>query len=129
MKSIQLARIVSLKLQLIRTGVGVYVGDAGVYVAELSRTLSGIVLSRMAFERFPAEMDEASSGRRIALVSETVLKCCKKAGIKPTHACSSPPPASVVTRYFQAPVISKKERKEAIRFEGSRFVPFRLEET
>ncbi len=129
MKNIQLARIISLKLQLVRQGVGVYIGDSGVYIAEVVRTMSGIVLNRMAYEPFPTEMEESSPQKQLLFISETVAKCSKQAGVKPASVFSSPSPAKVVTRYFQTPVISKKEWKEAIRFEGSRFVPYRLDET
>ena len=107
MKSVQLWRLISLKLQLIRQGVGVYIGDTGVYIAELSRTLTGVLLSRAEHEPFPREMEEATGAARLELLSETVTKCLRRAGIKPTSVYSSPSPAQVVTRY--GPRLTKQE--------------------
>jgi Tfp pilus assembly PilM family ATPase len=129
MKNVQLARLISLKLRLIQSGVGIYIGDTGVYAAELSRTVSGVVLSRCGYEPFASETEEAGSAARTTLVSDAIRKCCQKAGIKPTFTFSSLSPKNVVTRYFQTPIISRKDWKEAIHYEGFRFVPFRLDET
>ncbi len=127
--NIELARLISLKLQLIRQGVGIYIADSGVSVAQVERTTSGIVLTKAAFEAFPPEIDDLSSDKQNKIVTEIVLKACQAAGVKPVNACSSPSSARVVTRYFQLPIIPPGERNEAIRFEGSRYVPFKLNET
>jgi len=129
MKHIELQRIIFLKLKLIRRGVGVYVAEQGVYVAAIFRTLKGVEVSQAAFEPFPHEMEDVEPAEKKKFMSETVKKCCEKAGIKGGDVYSSPAATHVVTRYFQVPKVSKREREDAIRFEGSRFVPYKLEET
>ena len=130
MKNIQLERIILLKLGLIRHGVGVFVEEKGVRMAEVRRTVSGFVLSRAHFEPFPEGMDDESLLRQREMVSETIAKCAKQIGVKPSEKVySSPSATKTVTRFFQIPYVSLKERSEAIRFEGARFVPFNLDET
>lgn len=129
MKNIELARFFALKLQLIRKAIGIYVGESGIYLAEVTKTIGSAVLNRMAYERYPKEFEDAPPEKRLAIISATVSKCSNQAGIKSVNVFSSPSPAKTVTRYFQTPIIPKKEWQEAIRYEGSRFVPFRLDET
>lgn len=130
MKNVELIRLISLKLQLVRQGVGIYVSETGVYAAHVSRTITSVVVTKLAYEPFPSEIEEYAGNKRLELISETVKKCCRTLKIKKTFpVISSLSPANVVTRYFQTPVIDKKDQKEAIRYEGARFVPYRLDET
>ncbi|PIQ85477.1 MAG: hypothetical protein COV74_08280 [Candidatus Omnitrophica bacterium CG11_big_fil_rev_8_21_14_0_20_45_26] len=130
MKDIELQRIISLKLKLIRRGIGIHVAENGIYVAEVRRTLTGVELSKAHFEPFPDTIHSTEEGpARQKYVAAAIQKCCAKAGIKGGEVYTSPAASQVVTRYFQVPAVSEKEQEDAIRFEGSRYVPYRLDET
>ncbi len=129
MKNIQLQRYILLSLGLIKSGVGIHVEEKCVRIAEVRKSGSGFVISRFAMEMFSEDFDELSPEQQSDAVSSAIQKCLKQFGVKPSQIVSGPSSVKVVTRYFEIPSVGKKELSEAIRFEGSRFVPFRLDET
>jgi len=129
MKNVPLQRNILLALGLIKSGVGIHIEERCVRIAEVRKTASGYMLSRFATETFSEDFDELSPDQQNNLISSAIQKCIKQFGAKPSQVVSSPSSVKMVTRYFEIPSVGKKELAEAIRFEGSRFVPFRLDET
>lgn len=129
MKNIQLQRHILLSLGMIQSGVGIHVEEKCVRVSEVRKKGSGYFVNQNVVEMFTEDFDELSTPQQSAVVSAAIQKCIQKLGTKPSQIVSSPSSVKVVTRYFEIPIVDKKEVAEAIRFEGSRFVPFKLDET
>lgn len=61
--------------------------------------------------------------------AQTVNRALQKIGALRAHVVAAFNPFHLVTRYFEIPFVPVRERQEAARYEATRYIPFKLEET
>lgn len=96
--------------------VGFYVEAKRVYVAEVTKQFGQITLLRHGHKDWDGS--EASS------LSEAVKKVTEETGISTHDASIALPDHEVMMRHFEMPIVPRRERAEAVRFESHRYMPF-----
>ncbi|OQA56464.1 MAG: Competence protein A [Candidatus Omnitrophica bacterium ADurb.Bin277] len=116
-------------------GVGVYIGTNEIIAVSVIHTVQGPQVKEYAVEPIHPEESEPSLGKEAhklkqmtpeARAISKALTKIKEPGAYVTAAVS---PVHVVTRHFIMPAVPKKELDEAVRFEASRYIPFKLSES
>ncbi|HNX68128.1 MAG TPA: pilus assembly protein PilM [Candidatus Omnitrophota bacterium] len=117
-------------------GIGVYVGQNEVIVVSVTRTVAGPQIKSFAVEPLnpeapqePAVGKEAHKYRKLSREAQAVYRAMAKIQEPGAYANVAVSPSLVVTRHFLMPSVSKKEEAAAVRFEASRYVPFKLTES
>ena len=65
----------------------------------------------------------------ISPLSKAIVRVLKKVGGSDARICLSIGPSYMISRFFEMPVVPPAEQQNAIRFEGSRYIPYKVEET
>lgn len=100
-------------------GIGLYFDAKCVYLAELRSQFGVIQLNHYAAEELP----EGSWDDPEAL-TRAVASVIKKSGVTTTQANIAISEQESMVRYFEMPILPKKEWRNAIRFEAQKYVPF-----
>lgn len=114
-------------------GVGIFIGSNEVIAVSAVRSASGPQIKSFAIELIqPEESKEPEAGkgepksRKLSPEAQAVLKALEKIkepGAYVTAAISS---SQIATRQFMMPPVPKKDESGAIRFEASRYIPFKI---
>ena len=116
-------------------GVGVYIGRNEIIAVSVLLTAKGPQVKAYAVEPIAEESGEPVLGKEAhrlkkmspeARAIRRALDKIREPGAFVTAAVS---PFHIVTRHFIMPAVPKKEMNETIRFEASRYIPFKLSES
>ncbi|MBU9888439.1 MAG: pilus assembly protein PilM [Candidatus Omnitrophica bacterium] len=117
-------------------GVGVYVGRTEVVAVSAVRTVSGPAIKKYVVEpvnptepREPAVGKEAHKIKRLSPEAQAIHRALEKIQEPGAYVSVAVSPYQVVTRHFIMPAVPKKEESEAIRYEASRYIPFKFSES
>ena len=106
------------------SGVGVYVDVDRVFVVELVKERSSTKLARWGEAPFtPVSPDLSSEGK---VVSQALRYAVEKSGIDSKIVATALPARDCVVRYFDIPMIPKKEWADAVHFEAQKYVSLNL---
>lgn len=117
-------------------GVGVYVGRNEVIAVSVVRSVTGPVIRKYAVEpvnsaepKEPAVGKEAHKIKKLSAEAQAIHRVLEKIGEPGAYVSVAISPFQVVTRHFIMPAVPKKEEAEAIRYEASRYIPFKFSES
>ncbi len=102
------------------SGVGFYMADKRIYLVELRKEFGGIQVVRYA----EAEVELTENNLPKEFSSQTVRQAFEKAGIKSENVIVALAEKESMTRYFDMPLLPKKEWKNSVRFEAQKYLPF-----
>ncbi len=117
-------------------GVGVYIGRNEVIAVSAVRSVTGPQIKSYAIEPInpsePAEPvvgKEAHKIKKLTPEAQAIYRALEKIKEPGAFVSVAVSPFQVVTRHFIMPTVPKKEEHEAIRFEASRYIPFKFSES
>ncbi len=116
-------------------GVGVYIGRDNVVAVSAVSTVKGPQVKAYAIEPVnpggdgPAVGKEAHKLRKLSPESRAIRKALETIKEPGAFVTASVSPFHIVTRHFMMPAVPKKEKDDAVRFEASRYIPFKLSES
>ncbi len=116
-------------------GVGVYIGRDNVIAVSVVNTVKGPQVKAYAIEPINPEGDEPVVGkeahklRKLSPESRAIRKALATIKEPGAFVTASVSPFHIVTRHFMMPAVPKKERDDSVRFEASRYIPFKLSES
>ncbi len=118
-------------------GVGIYVGRNEVIAVSVVRAIAGPQIKNFVIEpiRTTDPGGEKSSGeegqklKRLSPESQAIRNALQKIKEPGAYVNVALSPFHLVTRHFIMPAVPKKEAAEAIRYEASRYIPFKLSES
>jgi Tfp pilus assembly PilM family ATPase len=126
----------------LKRGIGVYIGPKEVIAASVSLVQGTPNLERFAVESLEeADKPQTSDAKEKTKLSKPTVKkeltreagavkrALEKIGGARTRVIAAFNPFHLVTRYFEIPSIPKKEWESAVRYEASRYIPFKISET
>ncbi len=102
-------------------GVGLYLDDTKIYAIELQKEFGETQIVRSVEADVPAAAAGASSAIAFARAARQALE---KARISPQSISVAIPEKDVMARYFEVPLVPKREWTNVIRFEAQKYVPF-----
>jgi len=112
--------------------VGVYIGRKQVVACVATMKKGAPEIKKIAIEPFPDESQLRSISKIPKKIKTregyAVYKALEKMGAQGNPVTLAFSSAHGVTRYFEIPLIPEKERDPAIRYEASRYLPFKIEE-
>lgn len=123
-----------------KRGIGVYIGPKEVIAASVSLSQGIPSLERFAIESLEWVSDEVSDSQKKAKLlkqakkeltreAKAIGRALEKVGAARARVTAAFNPFHLVTRYFEIPFIPKKEWGNAVRYEASRYIPFKISET
>lgn len=118
-----------------KRSIGIYIGQREVIAATVSFEKNLPVLGPFAIERIarvvPPEESAKKGQARSALEPEAqaIERALQKIAALRAHTIATFNPFQLVTRHFEMPLVPRRERQDAIRYEASRHIPFKLSET
>ena len=124
-----------------KRGIGVYIGPKEVIAASVSLSQGVPSLERFAIEPFEeAEKSQASGSKEkdksnkpakkeLTREAQAVKRALEKIGAQRMRVTAAFNPFHLVTRYFEIPSIPRKEWGNAVRYEASRYIPFKISAT
>lgn len=122
-------------------GVGVYLGRNEAIAVSVVRTSTGPQIKNYAIELInpetssetspetlqePAVSKEAHKLKKLSLEAQAIYKALEKIKEPKAYVTAAISPFQVVSRHFIMPMVPKKEETEAVRYEASRYIPFKL---
>ncbi len=117
-------------------GVGVYVGRNEVIAVSVVRSVSGPQIKNYAIEpinpsepKEPAVGKEAHKIKKLTPEAQAIYRALERIKEPAAYVSAAVSPFQVVTRHFIMPAVPKKEEAEAIRYEASRYIPFKFSES
>ena len=117
-------------------GVGVYVGRNEVIAVSVVRSVVGPQIKNFAIEPIsPSELKEPAVGKeahkikKLTPEAQAIHRALEKIKELGAYVSAAVSPFQVVTRHFIMPAVPKKEEAEAIRYEASRYIPFKFSES
>ncbi len=109
-------------------GVGLYFDDTKIYVVELHKEFGETQIVRSTESDVPAAVSGALPLTPAAAFARTARQTLEKAKISLQNIFIAIPEKEVMTRYFEIPLVPKKEWANVIRFEAQKYVPFDVHE-
>ncbi len=106
------------------TAIGVYASGRSVFIAEVVNQFGRNKITKSAEETIPGAI---AGGEDVAL-AQAMKKAFTKAAIQRRPVTLSVPENESMVRYFEMPLLPKKEWKTSVRFEAQKYVPFDLRE-
>ncbi len=121
-----------------KKGFGIYIGRKQVIAAAVS--VSGGIPSLLQYAIEPIQKTASQTDispkskkepkkKELSPEAQTVNRALQKIGALRAHVIAAFNPFHLVTRYFEIPFVPVRERREAARYEATRYIPFKLEET
>ena len=105
-----------------KTPVGLYITKGSVTVAQVKPTLRGPRLIKSAQVKIKSEQPAREE------IIEIIQEAFKQSKIENRGVVSGLVGKEVMIRFFRMPRIPKEERKNAVKFEAKKYIPFRIEE-
>lgn len=102
--------------------VGLYITKDAVTVAQVKRTLHGPRLTKSAQVKIKSEQPNKEE------IIEAIQEAFNQSKIENKEVIFGVVDKEVMIRFFRMPCIPKQERKNAVKFEAKRYIPFRIEE-
>lgn len=117
-------------------GVGIYIGRNEVIAVSVSRSVGAPQIKNYVIEPInPTEAKEPTVGKeahkikKLPLEAQAIYRALEKIKELGAYVTAAVSPSQVVTRHFIMPAVPKKEEVEAIRYEASRYIPFKFSES
>ncbi len=117
-------------------GVGVYVGRNEVIAVSVTRTPAGPQIKSFAIESInpeaaqePAVDKKSQKIKQLSAEAQAIYKALEKIKEPKAYVTAAVSPFQVVSRHFIMPSVPKKEEMQAVRYEASRYIPFKLTES
>lgn len=114
-------------------GIGVYVGRNEVIAVSVTRSATTPQIKSFAIEPInpegpqePAIDKQAQKIKQLGLEAQAIYRALEKIKEPRAYVTAAVSPFQVVSRHFIMPTVSKKEEVEAVRYEASRYIPFKL---
>lgn len=114
-------------------GIGIFIGQNEVIAVSAIRSASGPQIKSFAIEPINREESEETGAGQEAPKSggsnpeaRAILKVLEKIKESGGHVIAAISSSQVVTRQFMMPAVPKKDEAGAVRFETSRYIPFKL---
>ncbi len=106
--------------------VGLYIDGKRIYVAELRTQFGRTQVIRSAEADVPASTGNSISDS--APLSQAISEAFKKARIHHKEVFVALPEKDSMIRYFEMPLLPKKEQRNSVRFEAQKYVPFDIKD-
>lgn len=128
--------VYSLKMNRGKISVGIYITSDFIYSVWIRNTIRGPEVFNFKKinikEQTPDEINQISAENSIIDKDEIVISTLKRlfaeSKITASRIFTAIPSKEVTVRYFQMPILPKKEWHEAVRFEAKKYIPFNLDE-
>ena len=113
-----------------KKGIGIYIGLKEVIACAVVLKKGLPQISKYAIEPITSKASRLSSNAAASKSLETVAiqRALQKIGERHGKATIAFSPSQLVTRYFEIPLIPEGEQASAVRYEASRYIPFKMEE-
>ncbi len=107
--------------------VGLYIDKESGYILNAKAAGSDIRILGYAPFRYSVPENSSDRDRRLLIVQE-LQKAMSLASVKSKNISLCVPGDASMTRYFELPILPKKEEKNAVRFEAQKYVPFDMKD-
>lgn len=107
-------------------GTGLYIDKRGMEIVQISKQFGSLKVVGAGY--VPIATSVGGQGADQEVLVKSLQQLFRQAGVRPSGVVTALPSEEVMVRYFEMPTVPKKDWPTAVRFEGKKYIPFRLDE-
>ncbi len=108
------------------TGTGLHIDKHGIELVQIARQFGSLKVIGASYIPVAASGGDDQTNRETLVKS--IQQLFRQSGVHPGAVVTALPVDEAMVRYFEMPAVPKKDWATAIRFEGKKYIPFRLDD-